>query len=111
MTIQELTQNEKYKFWYLKTKESKESDLSVQDFCERNNIKVSIYYKYQQKIKTILCDHINKDTELKNEVAFIPVDRQVCNNEKIMIIKGSIKIELDSSTPYSSVEPLLKSLL
>lgn len=111
MTIQELTQNEKYKFWYLKIKECKESDLSVQDFCERNNIKVSTYYKYQQKIKTILCNHINKDTELKNEVAFIPVDRQVCNNEKIMIIKGSIKIELDSTTPYSSVEPLLKSLL
>ena len=41
MTIHELTQNEKYKFWYLKIKECKESDLSVQDFCERNNIKVS----------------------------------------------------------------------
>lgn len=111
MTIQELTQNEKYKFWYLKIKECKESDLSVQDFCERNNIKTSTYYKYQQKIKTILCDYINNETELKNEVAFIPVDKQVCNNEKIIIIKGSIKIELDSNTPYSSIEPLLKSLL
>lgn len=58
-----------------------------------------------------LTTNINNETELKNEVAFIPVDRQVCNNEKIMIIKGSIKIELDSSTPYSSVEPLLKLLL
>lgn len=111
MTIHELTQNEKYKFWYLKIKECKESDLSVQDFCERNNLKVSTYYRYQQKIKMILCDHINNETELKNEVAFIPVDKQVGNNERIMIIKGSIKIELDSHTPYSSIEPLLKSLL
>ena len=111
MTIHELTQNEKYKFWYLKIKECKESDLSVQDFCERNNIKVSTYYRYQQKIKMILCDHINNETELKNEVAFIPVDKQECNNERILIIKGGIKIELDSNTPYSSVEPLLKSLL
>lgn len=111
MTIQELTQNEKYKFWYLKIKECKESDLSVQDFCERNNIKVSTYYSYQQKIKKVLCDHINNETELKNEVAFIPVDKQVGNNERIMIIKGGIKIELDSNTPYSSIEPLLKSLL
>lgn len=54
MTIQELTQNEKYKFWYLKIKECKESDLSVQDFCERNNIKASTYYRYQQKIKTMI---------------------------------------------------------
>lgn len=67
MTIQELTQNEKYKFWYLKIKECKESDLSVQDFCERNNIKASTYYRYQQKIKTILCNHMNNETELKNE--------------------------------------------
>lgn len=66
----------------MKIKECKESDLSVQDFCERNNIKVSTYYKYQQKIKTILCDHINNETELKNEVAFIPVDKQVCNKNK-----------------------------
>ena len=80
MTIQELTQNEKYKFWYLKIKECKESDLSVQDFCEKNNIKVSTYYKYQQKIKTVLCNHINNEAEPKNEVAFIPVDKQVCNN-------------------------------
>ena len=111
MTIHELTQNEKYKFWYLKIKECKESDLSVQDFCERNNIKVSTYYRYQQKIKMILCDHINNETELKNEVAFIPVDKHECHNERILIIKGGIKIELDSNTPYSSVEPLLKSLL
>ena len=111
MTIHELTQNEKYKFWYLKIKECKESDLSVQDFCERNNIKVSTYYRYQQKIKMILCDHINNETELKNEVTFIPVDKQECHNERILIIKGGIKIELDSNTPYSSVEPLLKSLL
>lgn len=111
MTIQELTQNEKYKFWYLKIKECKESDLSVQDFCEKNNIKVSIYYKYQQKIKTVLCNHINNEAEPKNEVAFIPVDKQVCNNEKIIIIKSGIKIEFDSNTSYSSVEPLLKSLL
>ena len=111
MTIQELTQNEKYKFWYLKIKECKESDLSVQDFCEKNNIKVSTYYKYQQKIKTVLCNHINNEAELKNEVAFIPVDKQVCNNEKIIIIKSGIKIEFDSNTSYSSVEPLLKSLL
>ena len=48
MTIQELTQNEKYKFWYLKIKEFKESNLSVQDFCKRNHIKASTYYKYQQ---------------------------------------------------------------
>lgn len=111
MTIQELTQNEKYKFWYLKIKECKESDLSVQDFCERNNIKASTYYRYQQKIKTILCNHMNNETELKNEVAFILVDKQAYHNERILIIKGSIKIELDSSTPYSSIEPLLKSLL
>lgn len=111
MTIQELTQNEKYKFWYLKIKECKESNLSVHEFCERNNIRASTYYKYQQKIKTILCDHINNETEVKNEVAFIPVENQTVNNEKIIIIKGSIKIELDSNTPYSSVEPLLKSLL
>lgn len=95
----------------MKVKECKESDLSVQDFCERNNIKASTYYKYQQKIKTILCNHINNETELKNEAAFIPVDKQVCNNERIIIIKGSIKIELDSNTPYLSIEPLLKSLL
>lgn len=62
-------------------------------------------------ILTILCDHINNETELKNEVAFIPVDKQECHNERILIIKGGIKIELDSNTPYSSVEPLLKSLL
>ena len=111
MTIQELTQNEKYKFWYLKIKECKESDLSVQDFCERNNIKAATYYRYQQKIKIILYNHINNDTELKNEVSFIPVNKQVYNNEKIMIIKGSIKVEFDSNTPYSSIEPLLKSLL
>lgn len=83
----------------MKIKECKESDLSVQDFCERNNIKALTYYKYQQKIKTILCNHINNVTELKNEVSFIPVDKQACNNERILIIKCSIKIELDSNTP------------
>ena len=105
MTIQELTQNEKYKFWHLKIKECKESDLSVQDFCERNNIKAATYYRYQQKIKTILYNHINNDTELKNEVSFIPVNKQVHNNEKIMIIKGSIKVEFDSNIPYYLMLP------
>ena len=36
MTVQELTENEKYKFWYFKIKECKESGLSV-----KNNIKAS----------------------------------------------------------------------
>lgn len=111
MTIQELTQNKKYKFQYLKIKECKESDLSVQDFCERNHIKASTYYKCQQKIKTILCNHMNNETEFKNEVAFIPVDKQTCHNERILIIKDGIKIELDSNTSYSSIKPFLKSLL
>lgn len=92
MTIQELTQNEKYKFWYLKIMECKESDLSVQDFCERNNIKASTYYKYQQKIKTVLCHHINNETELKNVVAFITVDKVsglVSKNNAILIRTSS----------------------
>ena len=54
---------------------------------------------------------MNNETKLKNEVAFVPVDKQVCNNERIIIIKGSINIELDANTPYSSIELLLKSLL
>ena len=83
MTVQELTENEKYKFWYFKIKECKESGLSVKDFCDKNNIKPS----------------------------FVSVEKQPHNNEKIIIIKGSIKIELDSDTPYQSIEPLLKSLL
>ena len=49
MTVQELTENEKYKFWYFKIKECKESGLSVKDFCDKNNIKPSTYYNYQQQ--------------------------------------------------------------
>ena len=41
----------------------------------------------------------------RNTIKLFEVD------EKIIIIKGSIKIELDSDTPYQSIEPLLKSLL
>lgn len=65
---------------------------------------------YQQKIRNILCDQINENN-YKNEVSFVSVEKQPHNNEKIIIIKGSIKIELDSDTPYQSIEPLLKSLL
>ena len=107
MTVQELTENEKYKFWYFKIKEYKESGLSVKDFCDKNNIKPSTYYNYQQKIRNILCDQINENN-YKNEVSFVSVEMQPHNNEKIIIIKGSIKIELDSDTPYQSIEPLLK---
>ena len=102
--------NEKYKFWYFKIKECKESGLSVKDFCDKNNIKPSTYYNYQQKIRNILCDQINENS-YKNEVSFFSVEKQPHNNEKIIIIKGSIKIELDSDTLYQSIEPLLKSLL
>ena len=55
-------------------------------------------------------DQINENS-YKNEVSFVSVEKQPHNNEKIIIIKGSIKIELDSDTPYQSIEPLLKSLL
>lgn len=54
---------------------------------------------------------MNNETEFKNEVAFIPVDKQTCHNERILIIKDGIKIELDSNTSYSSIKPFLKSLL
>ena len=107
MTVQELTENEKYKFWYFKIKECKGSGLSVKDFCDKNNIKPSTYYNYQQKIRNILCDQINENS-YKNEVSFVSVEKQPHNNEKIIIIKGSIKIELASDTPYQSIEPLLK---
>ena len=107
MTVQELTENEKYKFWYFKIKEYKESGLSVKDFCDKNNIKPSTYYNYQQKIRNILCDQINENS-YKNEVSFVSVEKQPHNNEKIIIIKGSIKIELASDTPYQSIEPLLQ---
>ena len=63
-----------------------------------------------EKIRNILCDQINEKS-YKNEVSFVSVEKQPHNNEKIIIIKGSIKIELDSDTPYQSIEPLLKSLL
>lgn len=49
MTVQELTKNEKYKFWYFKIKECKESGLSVKDFCDKNNIKASTYYNYRKR--------------------------------------------------------------
>lgn len=111
MTPQELTQNEKYKYWYLKIKECKESNLSVQEFCKNNNINQSTYYKYQQKIKAILCNKIDNENTQKREVAFIPVKNQTGNGDKIIIMKGSIKIEIDHNTPFSSIEPLLKSLL
>ena len=107
MTVQELTENEKYKFWYFKIKEYKESGLTGKDFCDKNNIKPSTYYNYQQKIRNILCDQINENS-YKNEVSFVSVEKQPHNNEKIIIIKGSIKIELASDTPYQSIEPLLK---
>ena len=48
-----LTENKKYKFWYFKIKECKESGLSVKDFCDKNNIKASTYYNYLQKIRNI----------------------------------------------------------
>ena len=54
---------------------------------------------------------IINENNYKNEVSFVSVEKQPHNNEKIIIIKGSIKIELDSDTPYQSIEPLLKSLL
>ena len=60
-----------------------------------------------KKIRNILCDQINENN-YKNEVSFVSVEMQPHNNEKIIIIKGSIKIELDSDTPYQSIEPLLK---
>ena len=75
MTVQELTENEKYKFWYFKIKECKESGLSVKDFCDKNNIKPSTYYNYQQKIRNILCDQINENS-YKNEVSFVSVEKQ-----------------------------------
>lgn len=37
MTVQELTENEKYKFWYFKIKECKESGLSVKVLNRRFN--------------------------------------------------------------------------
>lgn len=78
MTVQELTENEKYKFWYFKIKEYKESGLSVKDFCDKNNIKPSTYYNYQQKIRNILCDQINENS-YKNEVSFVSVEKQPHN--------------------------------
>ena len=74
MTVQELTENEKYKFWYFKIKECKESGLSVKDFCDKNNIKPSTYYNYQQKIRNILCDQINENN-YNNEVSFVSVEK------------------------------------
>ena len=110
MTVQELTENEKYKFWYFKIKECKESGLSVKDFCDKNNIKPSTQYNYQQKIRNILCDQIN-ESNYKNEVSFVLVENPAHNNEKIIIINVSIKIEFASDTLYQSIELLLKFLL
>ena len=70
MTVQELTENEKYKFWYFEFKEYKKSGLSIKDFYDKNSIKSLTYFRYQQKIKNILYDQINENN-YKNEVSFV----------------------------------------
>lgn len=97
-------------FGILKSKNARKVVYLSKISDDKNNIKPSTYYNYQQKIRNILCDQINENS-YKNEVSFVSVEKQPHNNEKIIIIKGSIKIELDSDTPYQSIEPLLKSLL
>ena len=51
MTIHELTQNEKYKFWYLKIKECKESDLSVQDFAKETILRYQLITDISKRLK------------------------------------------------------------
>ena len=51
MTVQELTENEKYKFWYFKIKECKESGLSVKDFCDNSD---TPYQSIEPLLKSLL---------------------------------------------------------
>ena len=53
MTVQELTENEKYKFWYFKIKECKESGLPVKTWCKQNNVCEQTYYKWLKKLRTM----------------------------------------------------------
>lgn len=93
MTVQELTENEKYKFWYFKIKECKESGLSVKDFCDKNNIKPSTYYNYQQKIRNILCDQINENN-YKNEVSFVSVESNLTIMKRLSLSREASKLNL-----------------
>lgn len=113
MTVQELSQNEKYKFWYFKIKECKDSPLSIKEFCKVNGLSSSTYFKYQQRIKQLLCDQVNDIQSNKNEISFVslPASTKEDKDDRIIIIKSSIKIVFDSHTSFQEVESILRTLL
>ena len=110
MTVNELENNEKLKYWYSVIMKCKQSDMSIKAFCKANHIAAATYYAYQKKIKEILCDSLENKTE---EVKFLSVDvsNNSCQDNIIVLTKGPVKIEFDCHTDYESIESLIKALL
>lgn len=113
MTLQELMVNQKLNFWYDHVRTQRDSGLSIKEYCEQNNIGRSTFYHYQKKIGQLLCDELQQTSPKDEVISFVSMPNHFDNddNDKIIIIKGKVKIELDPGIGYQSIEKLLRSLL
>ena len=76
MTVQELTENEKYKFWYFKIKECKESGLSVKNFYD-----VTVCMLYNNVEACILSEGVGAYLEGVFPYAYLGPDVRFSQNE------------------------------
>ncbi len=66
-----------------------------------------------KKIGQLLCDELQQTTPKDEVIPFVSVPKPFGNdnNDKVIIIKGKIKIKLDPEIGYQGIEKLLRSLL
>lgn len=100
------------KEWKEKIIECRSSGLSVNKWCEINNVSKPTYYYWLKKIRTEICDIITETAP----VSFVPLavenDRldEMDKSAVAVLIKGEIRIELSNSVSKDLLTMILGSL-
>lgn len=109
--IKQTKQNFNLQKWKGLIADFNNSNMSLNQWCHLNHIGKSTYYKYQRLVRNAILNEKSLSETVEMKPKFVPVIHEVSVNEPIIILKGDIRIEVNSNSDFNTVANMVKVLL
>ena len=117
MDVQKISQNVRLQEWMARIKESKESGLSINEWCRQNNIQTGSYYYWLNKIRNLACECAQESNEMSLVKVAIesqlpaPVENKIESSDTVaVLVKNGVRIELTNSISKDLLKMILDTL-
>lgn len=101
--VKQTIQNFNFEKWKGLVADFNNSNMKIDDWCRLNRIGKSTYYKYQRLVRDAVLNEKSLSETAKIKPKFVPVITELLLNESVIILKGNIRIEVNSNSNLDTI--------